>query len=155
MLVTTKEVNEVKRHSESQQRILDIQTELLKHNKEIGGNLLAAGRRLLGDETRLLRCRVFEEEQEQQDDEETCAVMLSDLLLLCRRDKKRRLLLLHRVALSADWKVQELPCGLDVPNGFALVHKQRGAVELTFHDNEPAGKTWAEVIVLCCVLVFS
>jgi hypothetical protein len=98
---------------------------------------------------------VFEEEQEQQDDEETCAVMLSDLLLLCRRDKKRRLLLLHRVALSADWKVQELPCGLDVPNGFALVHKQRGAVELTFHDNEPAGKTWAEVIVLCCVLVFS
>jgi hypothetical protein len=43
VLVTTKEVNEVKRHSESQQRILDIQTELLKHNKEIGGNLLAAG----------------------------------------------------------------------------------------------------------------
>lgn len=55
MLVTTKEVNEVKRHTESQQRVLDLQNELLRHNKDIGGNLLAAGRRLLGDETRLAK----------------------------------------------------------------------------------------------------
>ncbi len=55
VLVTTKEVNEVKRHSESQQRILDLQNELLKHNKEIGGNLLAAGRKLLGDETKVMK----------------------------------------------------------------------------------------------------
>jgi hypothetical protein len=59
---TTKEVNEVKRETESQQRILDLQTELMRHNKEIGGNLLAAGRRLICDDKPVRRASVFGED---------------------------------------------------------------------------------------------
>jgi hypothetical protein len=72
------------------------------------------------------------------------------LILLVFSDKKRRLLLLHRVSLSGEWSVQasaennkqtvvafvcvcdrfllfvqELPCGLEQPNGFALAHAKK------------------------------
>ena len=59
---TTKEVNEVKRETESQQRILDLQTELMRHNRDIGGNLLAAGRRLICDGKPVRRASIFGED---------------------------------------------------------------------------------------------
>ncbi len=138
---TTKEVNEVKRATESQQRILDIQTELMRFNKDIGGNLLAAGRRLICDDEPVKRASVFGEDL----DEDVVLFLLTDVMLVCTRDKKKRLLLLHRVALSADCEVQELPYGLEQPNGFAVKHAVRGRVELTFEPEHPADE-WRKAL---------
>ena len=42
--------------------------------------------------------------------------------------------------------MHDLPCGLEQPNGFALAHSKKGRVELTFEDDEPAGKQWREAL---------
>ena len=69
------------------------------------------------------------------------------MLLVCTRDnKKKRLLLLHRVELSAGCEVQELPYGLEQPNGFAIKHSERGRVELTFEAEYPADE-WRRALL--------
>lgn len=133
-----REVNEQKRSAEQQILVLQVQTDLLRDNKEIGESLLSPGRRLIG-EKELRKVNVFGE-----DEEDVLVYAFNDTLLVCKKDKKK-LRLLHRVALSAVCTIQDLPYGLEEPVGFAVHCGKPGRVELTFGAEDQATATeWRE-----------
>lgn len=132
-----REVNEQKRQAEQQLKVLEIQTELLKHNKDIGGNILSPSRRLIGDKeiafARIIEGASYEEEGAH-------VYLFNDLLLVCSRDKKK-LKLVKRMEFSSNCTLQELPRGLEEPVGFAV---QEASVRIELHMEENDGPTEKE-----------